>query len=288
MGRHRRRRGRCAAADPRGYLGQVLGRGALAVERANCRWPRLSRRYGRMFYERLVQEEVELAGVKAGDRVLHVGCGAFPFTTLALAERGCVVVGIDRDEQAVAAARRVVSQKGLDGHVEIRHGTGESVDCADFNAVWVSLHVTPRDEVIHNCLTSLRPKGKLVLRNVAGPLKLLYNATSPAAGATQAHVRTARSQARSNLVTMVAEKLPSTDKQRVVLSGLAAGCRGTIAATGNGHPLLEPLGIRPGRQICLRCIQKLGGSVVADLDGRRVAIDRQLAEQIVVNPVSGD
>lgn len=197
-------------------------------------------------------------------------------------------MGIDRDEVAVATARKVVSREGLDHRVTIENGLGENVDCSGFAAVWVSLHVHPREEVLHNCLASLQPGGRLVARNVAGLLRLLYRCVSPTRADLCARVRSAPAGARRSLVTVVAEKLPSPHEARVLLSALATGDRGIIAATNNSHPLLEPLGIRPGRRICVRCMQKLGGSIVADLEGRRVAIDRSLAGEIFVVPEAGD
>jgi len=288
MRRRGRRRRRPGFADPRLHVGAALGRGVLALEHANCRWPGLARRYGYRFYDRLVLEEAELARVKPGHRVLQVGCGAFPFTALTLARLGCSVVGIDRSERAVVTARRIVSQEGLDSKLNIEHGHGENADGSAFDAVWVSLHVQPRDRVVSNILATMSPGSRLVLRDVGGPLRLLYRTLCPASSVVCARVQTAPSKVRRNLLTVVAEKLPSSHIPRVVLSALSTGRRGIIATTGNGHPLLEPLGIRPGRRICVRCMQRLGGSIVADLEGRRVAIDRHLAGEILVVPDSGE
>ena len=44
--------------------------------------------------------------------------------------------------------------------------------------------------------------------------------------------------------------------------------------------LLEPLGFRPGKKVCLRCRARFGGPLVAEVEGRHTALGRSLARQI--------
>ncbi len=256
----------------------------LALEHLNGRWPQLARRYGRRFYERMVRNEAALAGVKPGDRVLHVGCGPFPFTALTLAQLGCSVVGVDRDPGAAAAARRVVKAMGFEGTITIRHAHGENIACSDYDAVWVSLHVWPRAAVLANCFTDLRVGARAVVRDAAGPLKLLYRQLSLAGNGMRARVHCDRAAGRRNLQTVVIEKLAPTEEPEIALSAMCPGHCGRITATQGGQPLLEALGVRPGRHIRVTCVEAMGGSVIAELAGRRVAIDRALAHRIRVTP----
>src|ERR1700737_925560 len=71
-----------------------LATDAQAYEHFMARW---SRRLGGPF--------LDFVGVKAGDRVLDVGCGTGVITA-ALAERGCTVVGLDASEPYLEGARR--------------------------------------------------------------------------------------------------------------------------------------------------------------------------------------
>src|SRR5215471_12591821 len=55
--------------------------------------------------QRLAGPFLDFAGVKAGDRVLDVGCGTGVIAA-ALAERGCTVIGLDASEPYLEGARR--------------------------------------------------------------------------------------------------------------------------------------------------------------------------------------
>ncbi len=44
--------------------------------------------------------------------------------------------------------------------------------------------------------------------------------------------------------------------------------------------LLEALGFRPGKKVCLRCRARFGGPLVAEIEGRHTALGRSLARQI--------
>ena len=71
-----------------------LATDAQAYEHFMARWSR-----------RLAGPFLDFAGVKAGDRVLDVGCGTGVITA-ALAKRGCTVIGLDASEPYLEGARR--------------------------------------------------------------------------------------------------------------------------------------------------------------------------------------
>jgi len=69
--------------------------------------------------ERLAKPFLEFAGVKPGDRVLDIGCGTGTLS-LALAQHGAVVVGMDASESYLEGARRLRS------HVDVRYEHGDA------------------------------------------------------------------------------------------------------------------------------------------------------------------
>ncbi len=53
------------------------------------------------------------------------------------------------------------------------------------------------------------------------------------------------------------------------------------------HPLLSPLGLRPGRRVRVIMRQPLGGPLIIEVAGRRVAMCREIARQIGVSSFGG-
>lgn len=72
---------------------------------------------------RLAEPFVEFAGVKPGERVLDVGCGTGT-VSLALAERGASVVGVDASDSYLDGARRLRSHP----NVSYEHGDARRLD----------------------------------------------------------------------------------------------------------------------------------------------------------------
>ena len=108
---------------------------------------------------RLAGPFLDFAGVRPGDRVLDVGCGTGVITA-ALAERGCVAVGIDASQPYLDGARRLRSQPGVTYELgDARHMTYPE---ASFDACvsTLALDVIPEvDQVVAEMRRVTRPGG---------------------------------------------------------------------------------------------------------------------------------
>lgn len=274
--------------DRRKSLERLLS-GCLAIlEQVGHRVPVFGNWYHRTYYQSMLERELDKAQVIPGSRILHVGCGSLPSTAMFLARKGYLVTAIDRDAGAVARAREVICREGLEEAVQVELGTGQEMDCGDFDAVWLSLTVAPKDQVLEQCLRSLREEGIVVLRNAAGVLRFIYTEANGARqlGRCLGHVVHERGKA-----SQVLQKPQDTRADEAAgtcsLCDLSPGQTGVIVRQGE-HPLLSPLGFRVGKSVRIHCRQCLGGPLVADLEGKRVALDTVLASQIGVLPSFGD
>jgi 2-polyprenyl-3-methyl-5-hydroxy-6-metoxy-1,4-benzoquinol methylase len=121
-----------------------------------------------------------LERVRAGDRVLDVGCGEGAFTA-ALARAGARVVGIDVAAEPLRRARARLPDLELDLRVVTPHGPWALED-ASFDVVWageVIEHVLDTAAWLSEVRRVLRSGGALVLTTPAhGPLTLLHLALS--------------------------------------------------------------------------------------------------------------
>jgi len=157
----------------------IIAAGLKRMEFIGSRRPGFGRLYHRLFYQAMVERELFLSGLGPGRRVLHVGCGAFPFTALTLAGEGHNVHAVDHDPQAVEAAGRIVASSGLQDKIQLIRASGETLDCSSYDAVWVSFCISPRHRCIKNLLATLQPGARIVYRNPRNWLLALYSRVEP-------------------------------------------------------------------------------------------------------------
>ncbi len=118
-----------------------------------------------------VTEELEqavvfdLAGPLAGKRVLDVGCGDGAYS-IAAAERGAMVTGVDTSTDMLAAARRRADMAGVRVELRVGEATKLLFDKNTFDvvlAVTVLCFVPDADLAVAEMARVLAPGGRLVL-----------------------------------------------------------------------------------------------------------------------------
>lgn len=113
----------------------------------------------------------QLAGLRQGDRVLHVGCGiGGPARTLAV-EYGCHVTGVDIAESYVDAGRLLTERVGLGDAVSLHVGNALDLSHGDasFDVVWmqhVGMYVSDKSRLYREARRVLRPGRRLAMHEI--------------------------------------------------------------------------------------------------------------------------
>lgn len=229
--------------------------------------------YYSLFYRKNIEKEMELAGLRPGMRICHVGCGAFPFTSIYLARQGYKVVAIDSDDFAVRRAEHVVGKFNVEDKISIANARGEEFDYSGFDRVFISLHVNPKEIVIKKVLKQVGEEGKIIFRNPRSWLKLIYPSISANCLNTPVFCREKEALGKEVVCLSNCREKSLREAQlgeRLIITKVPV------------HPLLPALGLRPGKKIALNGRQCFNGPLIADIDGRKIALGLDLACQIGV------
>lgn len=135
--------------------------------------------YSLLFYRNMLKRELAMAGLKPGSRVVHIGCGPYPFTAIYLAQRGYRVDACDCNNKAVESAKKMVQERGVTGEIEFKCTNGTMIDCSGYDAVWISLNIDPKEVVIRKCLHSLQEGSLLVYRSLPSWMAAFFQNAKP-------------------------------------------------------------------------------------------------------------
>ncbi|SDW05809.1 Nicotianamine synthase protein [Tepidimicrobium xylanilyticum] len=128
------------------------------------------------YYERLVKNEVEIAGIKDGDKVLCIGGGSIPCTALQMAKLTDAKIHVlDIDEEAVERARYIVEKLGLEDKIKVIWGNGEVIEPSDYDVIHIALQVQSKDEVFENILSKSKRGTRIIIRNPKKSRRVFYS-----------------------------------------------------------------------------------------------------------------
>ena len=143
-----------------GYLWNI-------VDMFSCKLKRFATIYDESIGNEYKKEYAHLQVPKA-NKVLHIGCGSYPLTTIILAQYDNInhVVGIDSDQKAVHQAQTIIAQKKLQNHITIEYGTGQEYPTHKFNIIIISSCSWPKLDIIHHVITTAQKNTLIIIREL--------------------------------------------------------------------------------------------------------------------------
>jgi len=117
------------------------------------------------FHKYSVFKEIKMSKLEKNENILHIGCGAIPYTTIILAEKlKCNVVGIDKYEDVIINANKLLKRMGLQDKINLKQGDGENYDITNYDAVIISYGIGNTDIVLKNVISKAKTNTKIILR----------------------------------------------------------------------------------------------------------------------------
>lgn len=123
---------------------------------------------------RFAEKESRRAGITRKSRVLFVGCGALPVSSVALAvATGCRVVAIDTDRESTAFASAMIERLGLSPQIRVVCADGAKLKANLYSHVALASLVPNKREVLDNLAHTLPTGSRVLLRYGNGLYRLI-------------------------------------------------------------------------------------------------------------------
>ena len=117
------------------------------------------------FYTEMVDSEIKLASISKYDKILHVGCGPIPATSILLAKKiNASVTGIDKDSILYKNAKKCVSNQDFSDKIQILHANAVNFPMETFDVIIVSQGVKPSNQILKNIAQNMKNSCKIIYR----------------------------------------------------------------------------------------------------------------------------
>ena len=114
-----------------------------------------------------VLKEIKRTKITSQDRVLVIGCGIFPSTSIIIAdESNAQVTAIDNNMNAIHLARSYLSKKKLDKNIFIEYEEGSTYQSQNFDVVIIAINVWPIDYILHHLAQNMKSGARLICRGL--------------------------------------------------------------------------------------------------------------------------
>ena len=128
-----------------------------------------------LYYRDIIRREVRLAEIGPRDHILCVGGGPCPFSAILLHQyTGARVTVIDRDENCILPARRVLERLNLSHVIQVLCHDCSDVELEDFTVVHLAVQVSPLEQVLRRMRYQALPGTRLLVRTPKAKLQRLY------------------------------------------------------------------------------------------------------------------
>jgi ubiquinone/menaquinone biosynthesis C-methylase UbiE len=113
----------------------------------------------------VLSHEIRMLNIIPSEKVLHLGCGAFPSATISIAkEKKTHVVGIDNNYIVMKLARSYIKKKNLSDLVTIEYGDGTNYPIQDFDIIYIAINVWPIDKVLFHLAQTIKPTARILCK----------------------------------------------------------------------------------------------------------------------------
>lgn len=118
-----------------------------------------------IYYEDIVDKEINLAKITKQDNVLHIGCGSIPSTSLLIVQKtNARTIGIDKNISSVPNAQNCVHVLHLENQIQIYHEDALKYTMESSDVIIVSQGIEPRYQVLEHIAKTMAACTRVIFR----------------------------------------------------------------------------------------------------------------------------
>lgn len=120
------------------------------------------------YHEELVGNEINLANISNNDKIIHVGCGSIPATSIMLFKKtGAYITCIDIDKQAICKALNYIGRIGLSNKILFKRSNLLDISLNEFDVIIISRGVSNIKTILKYISPRTKSDVKIILRTTS-------------------------------------------------------------------------------------------------------------------------
>ena len=117
------------------------------------------------FHIPIIENEIKLANISNKDKILNIGCGPIPATSIYIAKKtNADVTAIDKNLQSVKKAEKLILKLKLKEKINFIHANALDFPLQKFDIIIVSLGTKEYDEVLKYISQNMKDDARLIVR----------------------------------------------------------------------------------------------------------------------------
>lgn len=107
-----------------------------------------------------------MAKITQNDKILHIGCGAIPYTTLLINQIiNTKIIGLDNKEKIVQSANKYIKKhKPNTNNIKFEFADGKNYNVSNFDVIIISYGIPNQDQVLENVIKNCKKNTRILLR----------------------------------------------------------------------------------------------------------------------------
>jgi len=118
------------------------------------------------YYNDLVESEIKLADILSERKIVHIGSGSIPSTSILIAQKtNSRITCIDKDPKAIKNSIKIVKKIGLSNLINIKKINALDISFEKFDVIFISHGIVPKKEFLEKLSKKITDKNIVIHRS---------------------------------------------------------------------------------------------------------------------------